>query len=114
MSRMAVALLMIAPAPPLTAEQAMQNYRETFSVAGPAACSEQSEDEAIVVCGRRTRDPRLPLPVEREPGERVRLLPGEAPRGTVTGCTMACPQGIDLIAAGKKIAGALDRIINGD
>ena len=114
MSRMAVALLMTAPAPPVTAEQAMQNYRETFSVAGPAACVDQSDDEAIIVCGRRTRDPRLPLPVERAPGEPVRLLPGEAPRGAVASCTMACPLPFDLIAAGKAVAGALDRIINGD
>ena len=72
MSRMAVALLLAAPAPSTTAEQAMRNYRAMFGATGPAACPEAGDADAIVVCGRRLREPRLPLPIQREPGEIVR------------------------------------------
>ena len=70
LSRMAVMLL--APAPGVTAEEAMRVYRETFDATPAASCPEVADPDAIVVCGRRARQPRLPLPIEREPGEIVR------------------------------------------
>ena len=60
-------------AEPLTAEGALGNYRLSVQ---PIECPKREDDE-IVVCGRSDRvDPnRLPLPVERPPGE---IVPGEA------------------------------------
>jgi hypothetical protein len=88
-SRLAVGLLLIAwqteaAAAPSTAEQAMAQYRRSFRPVDELRCPKGAGPEDIVVCGRREgRDPnRVPLPDEREPGERVALLPGEPPRAT--------------------------------
>jgi hypothetical protein len=85
-SRLAAGLLLIgwqtaAAAAPATAEQAMAQYRRTFQPVSELRCPKGAGPEDIVVCGRREgRDPnRLPLPEERQPGERVGLLPGEPP-----------------------------------
>jgi hypothetical protein len=59
----------------VTAEEAMKHYRETFGVSGgERTCPRTGEgdEEAIVVCGGRPRRERLPLPIERDPGEIVR------------------------------------------
>lgn len=83
-SRMAVLLLMLwlpvqaNAEEPVTAEQAMEHYHQAFQPVRSLDCPGGGGDE-IVVCGRRTDGPdpnRLPLPVERDPGERVT---GEAP-----------------------------------
>ncbi len=61
-------------AEPLTAESALGNYRLSVK---PLECPKRADDE-IVVCGRAAGRPdpnRLPLPVERPPGE---IVPGEA------------------------------------
>lgn len=60
-------------AEPLTADSALDKYHQAVR---PIACPKRADDE-IVVCGRTGRaDPnRLPLPVERPPGE---IVPGEA------------------------------------
>ncbi|MEA3038632.1 MAG: hypothetical protein QOE79_1145 [Sphingomonadales bacterium] len=87
-SRLAAGLLLIAwqaeavAAP--TAEQAMAQYRRTFQPVDQLRCPKGAGSEDIVVCGRREgRDPnRVPLPDEREPGERVALVAGEAPSAT--------------------------------
>jgi hypothetical protein len=56
---------------PLTAEQAIEAYHATFAGARPRACGPSAQSEEVVVCGRRDADtPRLPLPVEPEPGAR--------------------------------------------
>lgn len=72
MSRMAIALMLGLAPPAITAEVAMRNYRETFGATRSAGCPEMRDSDAIVVCGRRSRPPVLPLPIEREPGEIVR------------------------------------------
>jgi len=85
-SRLAAGLLLIgwqtavAAAPP-TAEQAMVQYRRTFRPVEELRCPKSVGPDDIVVCGRREgRDPnRVPFPDEREPGERVHLVAGEAP-----------------------------------
>jgi hypothetical protein len=61
-------------AEPLSAEGALGNYRLSVK---PLECPKRADDE-IVVCARAAGRPdpnRLPLPVERPPGE---IVPGEA------------------------------------
>src|SRR4051794_388088 len=101
-SSFAVALLLAgwtgeaAAAPPpsgsITAEEAMQHYRETFGTAASGRCAERgaATDEEIVVCGR-TRAPgyRLPLPIERDPGEAVRHV--NEPDSAVAAMSPPCP-----------------------
>ena len=63
-----------APAQPLTAEQAMANYRGAFVPVAELDCPKSERPDEIVVCGRPigTPDPnRLPLPVEPLPGDRI-------------------------------------------
>lgn len=105
-----------AAAPPVTAEQALTTYRETFDAVQPVICATPERSDELVVCGRRGSEQRLPLPVEREPGEPVRLLPGESPLGSVPGCVYACHTGfvgVNLKTA-KQIADAVGRLIGGD
>jgi hypothetical protein len=74
--------LAFAPEAPLTAEQAVDAQQTGIREAvGTAPCPRGGTAGDIVVCGRRGADPnRLPLPVERSPGEPEHLLPGELPR----------------------------------
>ncbi|HEX5181659.1 MAG TPA: hypothetical protein VFW19_00770 [Allosphingosinicella sp.] len=72
------------PAGPVTADVAMARYEQWLHGSGTAGCaaSGNASDADIVVCGRRSRQagPRLPLPIERDPGEVVRHInePGNA------------------------------------
>ena len=103
----------LAPETALTAEQAMEIQRDGVREAvGTASCARDRESGDIVVCGRRGPDPyRLPLPVERLPGERENLLPGELPRAqaSFSTCVIGCqPSGIvvdpfRVIRVGSKI-----------
>ena len=58
----------------VTADEAMQHYHETFGIPTARGCADtdRSSEEDIVVCGSLPRRNRLPLPIEREPGEIVR------------------------------------------
>jgi hypothetical protein len=110
-SSYAVALLVAgwaadgAAAPPpsgnVTAEEAMQHYRETFGGSPKGHCPDLgATDEEIVVCGRPHAPLyRLPLPIEREPGEIVRHV-GDAGGGvaamTADGCRRACEQPVQV------------------
>ena len=105
-----------AAPPPVTAEQALTTYRQTFDAVRPAPCAAPERTDELVVCGRRGGAERLPLPVEREPGEPVRLLPGESPRASVPDCVFACHSGfvgVNLKTA-KQIADSVGRLIGGD
>jgi hypothetical protein len=105
--------LALAPEASLTAEQAVEIQQEGVREAvGTASCARDRETGDIVVCGRRGADPnRLPLPVERLPGERENLLPGELPRAqaSFSTCVVGCqPMGIvvdpfRVIKVGSKI-----------
>jgi hypothetical protein len=81
---------------PITAEQALKRYRERFTTVQEMDCPRASGD--IVVCGRSGRDPnRSPLPYSPQPGDRVRLLPGEPPSasaalGADRMCFHDCPE----------------------
>lgn len=67
------AMATTAPAQTLTAEQALENYRETFAPVSELDCPKGEDPDEIVVCGRSPGAPdpnRLPLPVEPLPGAR--------------------------------------------
>jgi hypothetical protein len=88
-SRRAAGLLLLVwaspgVAAPVTAEQAIANYRRTFKPVSELRCPKGEEGE-IVVCARAEGpDPnRVPFPDQHEPGDRVGLLPGEPPSATV-------------------------------
>ena len=86
----------VMAADPLTAERAEANYRRTFRPVEALRCPPATSPDEVVVCGRREGpDPnRVPFPNEREPGARVRLLPGELPRASASvadPCAMAGP-----------------------
>lgn len=122
-SRMTVLLLSLAfPSTaladePVTAEQALGNYRRTFQAPSDLDCP-RGDPDAIVVCGRREgeADPdRLPLPVALKPGARVR---GEASGSAAMGadsCLRLCQSsvGIDLGMA-IKIVNGIGRLLEGD
>jgi hypothetical protein len=105
MAKWTLLLLIALAAPsnaaePLTAENALGKYRLTVQ---PLECPKRDADE-IVVCGRGARpDPnRLPLPVERLPGE---IVPGEATasageleRCSNVGPVQQCGGGLPVIA----------------
>jgi hypothetical protein len=105
--------LALAPETSLTAEQAIEVQRDGVRQAvGTLPCVRDPGTGDIVVCGRRGTDPdRLPLPVERLPGEREHLLPGELPRAqpSYNTCVIGCqPSGFrvnpfQVIMVGSKI-----------
>jgi len=75
-------ILLALPSPAfcdaITAEQALKRYRDQFKPVSLLACPRDSEE--IVVCARTGRDPnRSPIPYVPQPGDPVRLLPGEPP-----------------------------------
>lgn len=128
LSRLAPPLLLVlAPAgafaaPEISADQAMANYRKVIKPVRDLDCPRGGAGDEIVVCGRQpgeVQPGRLPLPIEPEPGARVRLVPGEAARtdaGREPGyCFSRCPGtvGID-IATGKKIVAAIKRALEKD
>ena len=106
MSSWVLLVLAQAAAPaPVSAEQAMDTYRQTFNAVPARRCAVSDDPNELVVCGRRAGADRLPLPVERESGEPVRLLPGESPRASVPNCTFTCHPafGINLKMIGKAV-----------
>jgi hypothetical protein len=79
LSRIAIMMLLAAvpasvSAQTLTAEEALANHRRATALVGNDCRSTGADGEAeILVCGRRTGPSlRLPLPVEPEPGARIR------------------------------------------
>jgi hypothetical protein len=103
----AVPLLVLAASPAgaetTTAEAALKRYREQFQSIDAIDCP---RGEDIVVCGRRKAELKA-APYLPEPGDRVRLLPGEPPRGGFAPlCTWNCVEppkgGIGNIIKGMK------------
>ena len=62
-----------AAAEPVTAEQAIERYRQTFEPVAEIDCPKPKSPDEIIVCGRTgAPEPyRLPLPAEPLPGDRV-------------------------------------------
>jgi hypothetical protein len=91
-----------AAAVPLTAEQAMENYREKFEPVAEIDCPHPTDPDEIVVCGRTgQKDPnRLPFESPRVPGEHIA---GEPAGAGAFSCLRLCPQPlkVDLIKAAK-------------
>ncbi len=90
-----------------TAEEAVAAYRDVFKSIRELDCP-RSGTEEIVVCGRQEGEAppgRLPLPVEREPGERVR---GE-PLQDGGGCISRCPQ--PVMVPLLKVPGFIAKVI---
>jgi hypothetical protein len=104
-----------AAAAPVTAEQALENYREKFESVDEIGCPRKRSPDEIVVCGQRDGpDPnRLPLPVAREPGKPV---PGEPIGGAAFTCLKSCyqPVNVNLISAAKTGGRIIDRILHPD
>jgi len=109
------------PAGYVTAEEAMKHYHETFGMpASERNCPKTGEgEEAIVVCGGRPGRERLPLPIEREPGEIVRHV-GEPMSTTAAlnadACGRTCPAPasnnvLEILFATPKI---IRHILHGD
>src|SRR3546814_20587569 len=67
------AMATTASAQTLTAEQALENYRDTFVPVSELDCPASENPHEIVVCGRSPGAPdpnRLPLPYQPLPGAR--------------------------------------------
>jgi hypothetical protein len=76
-------------------------------------------DEEIVVCGRAHRPlHRLPLPIQRDPGEIVRHVndPGGGGAPAADACSRNCyqPVKIDLIGAARAVPKIFRHIFGGD
>lgn len=133
MSRMAApiaSILVVATSPamaqdaPLTAEQAIDNSRQMFSVGGADCAPTAPDDEEIVVCKRTGRAPRLPLPAERGPREGPRTATGEiaaasaAPvrKGScgVQASDQGCIGGLPIIAGAILLVKMAGKLIDPD
>jgi hypothetical protein len=111
-----------AAAEPLTAEAAIDHYREVFEPVEALDCPKPASPDEIVVCGRPegSADPnRLPLPPEREPGAPVALA-GEAPTGKDALATASClrlcyqPVMLNIIDAALTAKKIVEHILDPD
>jgi len=108
----------------VTAEEAAEIHRETFSVAGKRDCAVGADPEEIVVCGKTGTSYRIPY--VPEPGARVA---NDSPNGmsamSAGGCLRLChqPVSVDLlkVEGGGNSGGAvvavprvIRRILGGD
>ena|SRR6476620_4754180 len=96
----------------VTAEEAMKHYHETFGVPAARGCDDavRSSDEDIVVCGGPKRRYRLPLPIERDPGEIVRHV--NEPDAPTAALGAACFRGCDASGVNVlKVISAVPKII---
>ncbi len=99
-------------APPVTAEQALTNYRKVIKPTRELDCPRGAGSDEIVVCGQLEEEAakvgRLPLPVAREPGERIA---GE-PLADSGGCMRLChqPVMIPLHKAPEFIGRIIERL----
>ncbi len=120
LSRLAPALAIAAlgqPAaatPPLTAEQALAEYRKVIKTTKELDCPRSEGGEEIVVCrGRAGADPeRLPLPVERVPGERVSGGMNGVGALAADGCISRCggSVGVNILAIPAFVGRVIERL----
>lgn len=104
-----------ASGPPVSAEEAIAKYRQTFPSTRELDCPAPKDPEEIVVCGRpkdALAPDRAPLPIAREPGARIAgelLVDGG-------GCISRCPQPVmvDVYQAAKFMKNLAERLIQGE
>src|SRR5687768_18573585 len=110
MAKLALLLIGLAApagaAKPVTAEIAMERYRERFEPIAAVDCPRPSTADEIIVCGRPDApDPdRLPLPVAPVPGQRIRGEPisavvamGKRETCSTVGPNQQCGGGLPII-----------------
>lgn len=90
----------------------MADYRWKLK---PPECRPGRDPEAIMVCGRRRLGPEPRLPPGTYGPDPGRFVAGE-PRGMGPECIQRCPRpvSVDLIAAGRTVARAIDKLLNGE
>jgi hypothetical protein len=127
MAKFALLLIgLVAPAgaaEPVTAEMAMERYRETFEPIAAVDCPKSSTADEIIVCGRPDApDPdRLPLPVAPVPGQRIQGEPvsavvamGKRETCSTVGPNQNCGGGLPLIPIAVTAAQIAIKLIKGD
>lgn len=102
---------------PVTAEEAMEVHKRTFSAVPKQECGDAAGQEEIVVCGNRNNE-RYRVTVPPAPGQRVRGEPLSTLEGikpetcTNIGQTRGCPYvdfyGIGLMIAKKVITKVIE------
>ena len=124
MSRMTAPLLIAlsaapAAAQPVTAEQAVNNYRDAFRSLKELDCPKGADPEEVVVCGRRDRpDPaRLPLRTAPEPGRRIQgeavstvAAAGKRETCSTVGPNPQCGGGLPILGIAATVAKAAVRV----
>lgn len=115
-----------AAAQSITAEEALATHQRTMAAVGTGCVHPVSRNtDEVVVCAKRAAPSlRLPLPVEPEPGTRIRGEAASATRGlepqrcTAWGANQSCSGGLPIaaiaVAAAKGAAKIADAIINPD
>jgi hypothetical protein len=113
-----------APPEILPVDFDLATIRTEARLGGPIALgcpgTRGGSDEEIVVCGRTPHRPvpRLPLPIEREPGEIVRHVndPGGGGAPAADACTRNCykPVTINLIDAARAMPKIIRHILGRD
>ena len=132
MSRMALALIVLIALPspargqdaPLSAEEALEEYRGLTGSDNAANCPRDPFDpDQILVCGKdESARQRLPLPTERGPSEGPRRATGEAPRASAApmggpSCGVlqngaSCGGGLHVMAAGILLVKGIIKVID--
>jgi hypothetical protein len=108
--------------PPATAEQALAEadarFHEMISSAARAHRCDRDGDGAIVVCARQVDNAAYRVPYDPPPGERHRLVAGEAPSAReALSVGQACcggGGGIDLLGLGAALIQGVGHILHPD
>ncbi|HWH16920.1 MAG TPA: hypothetical protein VNT77_01070 [Allosphingosinicella sp.] len=120
MSRITLLLILTgspAAAQPVTAEQAIEKYRESFKPV-EIECAKEADPDVITVCGSRDSSNRYRVPYQPDPGEPEHLAPGEAPQAStsVGACLSRCPQpvSVNILEAVPAVLKGIRKILDPD
>jgi hypothetical protein len=114
-----------AAAQPVTADQALANYRQVIKSPSELDCPKGSEDEIVVCAGpgqTESQRYRVPLPVSPDPGSPNRdvITSGMgAMRSDACQAYERCGSGglsisVDLIRAARSAKKLVERVVEGD
>lgn len=106
-------------------EKLLDAHKKMTSVLPNSACSSPADGDEIVVCGRRDGDARYRVPPsEPQVGDgklpngveqqRALLNPGGRCTGLGAHGAAGCGGGLNVIAIGRALKGALDKIVSGE